>query len=60
MTTYLNDEKLLLDLICVDSQAAACVLIVIMAHSGKSLNVCFCYNMICNSVCVCVYKITFQ
>ncbi len=35
MTTYLNDEKLLLDWICVDSQAAACVLIVIMAHSGK-------------------------
>ncbi len=54
MTTYLNDEKLLLDLICVDSQAAACVLIVIMAHSGKSLNVCFCYNMIYNSAGVCV------
>lgn len=39
MTTYLNDEELFLDSACVDSQAAACVLILVMAQGGKSLEV---------------------
>lgn len=39
MTTYLSDEELFLDSSCVDSQAAACVLILVMAQGGKPLDV---------------------